>query len=71
MNFTAKGVREYSKYLVEDARSLSAVTLWIGHIIYQDPEIASELGGDILMVVSNASERLNELMANGGPIEAV
>src|SRR3546814_19541271 len=34
-------------------------------------EIAAELGSDILMTVTNSSERLNRLIEDGGTIEAV
>lgn len=71
MNLSAKNVVEYHNAVSDAAAKLSALTLWIGHIIGQDPDIGAALGQDIVEVVSNAGERLNKLMAEGGPIEAV
>ncbi len=71
MNFTAKSVQEYHKNVSAMSNKLSAMTIWIGMLISQDPDMAAELGNEVSNVVSNSSQRLNELMANGGSIEAV
>lgn len=71
MNFSSKQVQEYHNAVSETFSRLASLTRWIGHLIHQDPDIAAKLGDDINKVVSGSSDRLNALMGDGAPIEAV
>lgn len=71
MKLTANNVKEYHDAVADTTAKLAAITRWVGHIISQNTIIAEELGRDIVKVVNNSDERLNALMKNGAPIEAV
>lgn len=71
LRFSADNVAEYHRTVAEVGAKLSALTLWIGHIIEQDSEIVVALGKEIVDLVHNASQRLNNLMADGAPIETI
>jgi len=71
LSFSAKGVKEYHDAIAEVCSKVSALTGWIGHIISQDTQLAATIGDDVSQIVSDSAARLNALMADGGPIEAV
>ena len=71
LNFSARHVQEYHNNLADIAGKLSALTRWVGSVISTDPELASELGEDLVAIVDGAAERLNALMSEGAEIEAV
>ena len=71
LNLEAKNVQEFHNALADTSANLANLTRWIGHIMGQDPALSAELGEEIHKSVSDAADRLNEIIEKGGPIEAV
>lgn len=71
LNLSGTASQEYHNNVADITTNLANFTRWIGHIIGNDPEMAAELGHEIVKITTNSADRLNDLMAKGGSIEAI
>lgn len=71
MMLSPRDAEEFLKGVAEAGTKINAVTIWTSSIIHHDPELAHEIGSEILSVTGDAAGRINAMLAEGAPIEGV